>query len=300
MFLTSLKVWQWTLIGAAVGAVLALAGPSASRDWLADQSRTMGQKEFEAALLSKTAQGRPALTDLVVHPRDSTGNWWITARWTQAMRVRQIQPDGRSRKVEGEMASPVKFRAGDPYVPMNPALKNATDSSIFGVLDAASKLPGGRGLSYRYAWQERPIVFASIWVLGFMAMIGGVWPVVLGSLVAAGFGPLPEEKGGHLPPGRSQERERFKRAMADADALLALIEGYETDLEKTADGAAPQVVNGSSSPAPVIAKLTGDATAAPAPAAPGEPQEFGGEFYPTEAHPDQQSDPALLMRDNSE
>ena len=292
MLLTSLKVWHWTLIGAAVGVLLALAGPSASRDWLADRARTMGQKDFETAILSKTAEGQPAITDLVVHPRDGTGNWWITGRWTQAMRVRQIQPDGRSRKVEGEMASPVKFRTRDPYIPLNPCRETraARASSACSMPPANSP---GLGTSYRYAWQERPIVFGLIWVLGSMAMIGGVWPIVLGFLVAAGFGPLPEEKGGHLSAGRSDGREVLRRAMADADALLALVEGYETDLEKATDVAAPRVVSAPSSPASAMVKLTGEAAAAPPLAAPGEPQEFGGEFYPTEAHPDQQSDPAL-------
>jgi len=279
--ITHLKVWQWTLIGGVIGLALALAGPGASHDRTADKVRTISQADFEDAILA-SAGGKSSLTNIVVHPKIGSQGYWITARWTHTIRVHSDPSDHRSRLVAAQMTLPIKFLAPDPYRAISPNL--ADEKTVFAALDAARRLSGGQSPAYRYAWQEQPLLAGTLWVAGSMALIGGIWPAVLGFLVGAGFGPINQDSGfGDLSRGESGKL-RLKKAEARLDELLASIVAYEAGLDGASEDEAEEQKTDRLVPA--IRELSA-APLEPSVAAAAEvDKDFGGEFYPTEVHHD--------------
>jgi hypothetical protein len=181
------------------------------------------------------------------------------------------------------MTLPIKFLAGDPYQPIDPKLGQGR-TSVFAVLDRAAQLGGARP-AYRYAWAEQPMLAGAIWTLGSMALIGGVWPTLLGFLVGAGFGPVNEDTGLRNLRGVRATDNGLKKATARLDEILESIAEYQAELglsdagtEPLPDEAAVQALP------PAIRELSaGPLEQTAAPPAEGE-KDFGGEFYPTVVH----------------
>jgi hypothetical protein len=282
--IAELKVWHWTLIGAVIGLALALRGPGTSHDRTADKVRTITQQDLEDAILHTSADGPSSLTSIVVHPKVGSQGYWVTGSWTHPIRVHEDPANHRSRLVTAQMTLPVKFLAPDPYHAINPKLANGKSATVFAALDAARRLSDGQSPAYRYAWQEQPMLAGCLWIAGSIALVGGIWPAVLGFLIGAGFGPINQDSGfGDLSCGPA-DKLRQKKAEARVDELLDSIAEYEAELGLADEGAPPTLV--AVATAPAIRQLgAGPLEQAQAPPADAD-KDFGGEFYPTEVHHD--------------
>jgi len=290
MDIVSLKTRHWVVIGLLTGAICGGVRLSSRSDWMASPVRTIGQEEFERGLLHATPSGQRTLDRIVVHPQESSGVQWVTALYTQTIKIHSVAHDPASPLVAAEMTSAVKFRASEPYVPLEPVKGYSKPSGVLAYLKIASERPNAAGLGFQYAWYELPANEMLLWVCGCTALIGGLWPVMLGLLVGAGFGPKEQPPLLDLSKFRSGPKYDAKKAnaaaVAECEMLLALIDANERKL------AAGQE-NLDAEPAPVAtAKKTvagirqlHAATVEPG-AAPltQEEKDFAGEFYPTETH----------------
>jgi hypothetical protein len=248
--------------------------------------RTITQADFEAAILHDSADGPSNLANIVVHPKVGPQGYWVTGSWTHAIRVHEDPSNHRSRLVAAQMTLPVKFLAPEPYHAINPKLADA--KTVFAALDAAGKLAGLRqaqSSAYRYAWQEQPILAGALWIAGSMALIGGIWPAVLGFLVGAGFGPVNEDSGfGEL--SRRETDQLMKKSLARMDELLESIAEYEAEMGLRDEAPAPTPDVAVAAAAPAVRQLSAGPLEQSSPAPAEADKDFGGEFYPTEIHHD--------------
>jgi hypothetical protein len=154
----------------------------------------------------------------------------------------------------------------------------------------AAKAPN---LSHRYAWWANPTAQAAAWFGGSVMLIGGIWPVLLGVLIGAGFGRKrapaePEYDLDRFGKDEPQRMSETKRPVSDEE--LQRLREVEAELERNlARGSAavssedpPPAEAGS--PAGPVKTLAGGPLEAVAQAASDEAKDYRGEFYPV-AHP---------------
>jgi hypothetical protein len=289
MDIVNLKTWHWVVIGALAGAFIGTMHISFRPDWMASRAPTIGQEDFERGLLHTTASGHRVLDRIVVHPKESSGFQWISALYTQATRLHSNLRDHESPMVDAEIRTAVKFRAADPYMPLEPTAAFSGASDVRKYLEAVQKRPDAGAFRFQYAWYELPAIEMLLWVCGCTALIGGLWPVVLGLLVGAGFGPKEPPPAYDLsrfhPSPGYDPRKAMAAAVAKLDALLALIEENERRLARgdedlSAEPAATTAVKAPAEIRPLVA-LPVEPLAAPLSQA---EKDFAGEFYPTETH----------------
>jgi hypothetical protein len=239
------------------------------------------------------------VTGVVYHDRAirDPNNWWLV-------------------KGHAISSTPFVFKAPAPYQPMDPwddfvatklpfsskpfyrlpstvkgYVKPATKSypSITDYFDELNRKFGPGTVKYRYNWWESRWAVMTIYPLGGLLLIGGVWPTVLGLMVGAGFGSKrkQEEYGLSRYKGTSAPAAPKGPLVTDKDReqLAAMSAELEKNLQATATSAAPQAI---AENAPAVAKLeagTLEVTKKPQEAMPAK--SFGadrGDYYPTEIH----------------
>lgn len=161
--------------------------------------------------------------------------------------------------------------------------------SITDYFDELNRKYGAGTVKYRYAWWESGLAVMTMYPLGGLLLIGGVWPTVLGLMVGAGFGSkrkkeefdLGRYKAVSAPAGPKGPLVTDK----DREQLAAMSAELEKNLQATAASATPRAVADTT---PAVAKLEGGALQETK-----KPQEahsaksFGadtGDYYPTEIH----------------
>lgn len=194
--------------------------------------------------------------------------------------------------VGAEMISPVKFLANDPYHPVNPQLALVKITTVFDALDAPRRLSAGV-VAYRFAWHEQPLIAGLIWMVGSIALIGGLWPAVLGFLVGAGFGPV-QHYCGVQSLWRLEIETRLKMAQNRVHELLALIAQYEANLAASRELSTP--FTEAARPDLVHPNLTSKPLEKAVPLPGASDRDFHGRFYPTEIHHEESEDDVIRAK----
>lgn len=225
--LPQLRWPYWALIGLAVGGLLGgirvLLGPA----YLDSTARTLSQPQFERAITATPAASF-SVSDLVIHPPDPSGAYWVTGRYRE--------------RGSREIAADFKFRAPTPYEPrLAISSHNPSGLTVTEYLDEIGRHVLQANSSYRYAWYETPGATMLMRVFSGLIVIGGLWPLV-------------------------QRLVTGDRAEADPT---------EPVLDQTAAMDWLQ-------PAPQLDAAPLEPISLPP--ARGDEKQYGGEFYPTEAH----------------
>lgn len=271
MGIESLKSWHWAMIGLLLGfgagyACVSLQGPPRA-------PVGMGQKEYELMLRTKPDDPQtPALDEITVVPVGDV--YWVSAQ------RRYVAADGRHYEYRPEWLA-LKQRQYQPLGDFSERGGPGYDVRTY-LADMTAKYPH---IHFRYAWEREPKYQLMMWTGGGLLLIGVVWPILLRLLIGAGFGKAPAEAkydlsrfGGSGGGGEKQDEimsEKDQRRLSELDA--------EMQRSLTAESGPP--LNASEPPPAESqpAELRGEALAAP-PVETRTQKEYGGEFYPTEAH----------------
>lgn len=172
MGIEDLKRWHWVAIGLVVGTLL-----TALRLWKPPgegvvRGRTIGPQTLVASLGATDAANRPLIRGLTIYPPRKAGNTFYQYATGETLGP-AVGGDGTYHHFGFHSAIP--FRAREGAAPPTPtySLRNFLE---------------GAGADYRYAWWSTTPLTIALWGGGSVLLIGGVWPVVLGLLVGAGFG----------------------------------------------------------------------------------------------------------------
>ena len=297
MNVTALRRWHWTLIGLLVGALYGYVRESSANfydELTSFNSRRIGQREFEAAIISDF-HGKRRFTDLSVRPYRlaASGGPTVTVHVVSGLYF-----DGRTQVENGRVAArwePAYFVASLPYFPIPAPPRTApatgpaggtagTSAQLDNVMAYLRSPPRGGSIPFEYAswwWLSRPQV---LWTCIGVLVIGGVWPTIVNLLA---FGML-------LRPAEAKALSLW-RATPAADETKptppALDPAALDALERELAGASADAV-AAPAPAvpakPAIRALRGGAeTDAAATAAAQGQKDFGKadeDFYPTEIH----------------
>lgn len=225
--LPQLRWSYWVLIGLVVGTLLGgirvVLGPA----YLDSTARTLSQPQF-ARGITATPAANFSVSDLIVHPPDASGTYWVTGQYRE--------------RGPREITADFKFRAPTPYEPrLAINSPNPSGLTVSEYLDEISRHVPQANSRYRYVWYETRRATMLIWVCAGLIVIGGVWPLV-------------------------QRLITGDRAEADPTEPV-LDQTAATDLLQPA----PQL---DAAPLEPISL----------PPARGDEKQYGGEFYPTEAH----------------
>jgi hypothetical protein len=161
--LPQLRWPYWVLIGLAVGALLGGIGVLIGPAYLDSTARTLSQPQFERAITATPAASF-SVSDLVIHPPDASGVYWVTGRYRE--------------RGPREITADFKFRAPTPYEPrLAISSHNPSSLTVSEYLDEISRRVPQANSSYRYAWYETPRATMLIWVCAGLIVIGCLWPV---------------------------------------------------------------------------------------------------------------------------
>ena len=279
MAIDDLKRWHWVVIGAVLGALIALAQVLGGNEPSANLP-SVGRLEFEEDLRAKPRDGSPVMENITVHPGPRGEPDLVTFdRRTDWGRF-GTRNDGTARQIR---YLPHRIYLPRPFKPMMPApgAKAGNDYTVRDYLrDLARTEPAGQ-VAYRYAWWKEPKTAFALWTAGGVLIIGGVWPTVLQFLVGAGFGrrapkdPDYDLNRFHAGPDQAKQDAAVVDPHAVEDHVRQLEEELARNLSATAaggfapDGAAKQPVK----------PLVSAPVEAPAPQG-DERKEYQGEFYP--------------------
>lgn len=180
--------------------------------------------------------------------------------------------------------TPVSFKLdGKPYVSMT-----TTPFVVDTVLDYLAEMKQREPrIEYRYAFEREPGVTVGIGAgIGFL-LVGVVWPLVLGRLVAAGLGPPKKEKKPSLRHYKPKPEDNDLPEMEGRKVVTAedraQLEEYTKTLEESV-GHAPTTVGSAASQdrhdTPIRKLDGGPLEQAAIPETEEEEKEYVGEWYP--------------------
>jgi hypothetical protein len=290
MQIEDLKRWHWIVAGIVVGLVLAyvwqgVEPPSVRNTSAAEFLHDVTQTD------PKTK--RPILQDIVVRPPEPN----FDERNGGKVNVVTYRKWMRDRKTDERALVDRQFIADIPFVPPGQRAGEVDpNSTITGYLTELKKTPRGAHVSFNNGWwTTKPATYA-IWTLGSVAVIGGLWPIVLGGLIGAGYGGRREAKAdaydlSRFGQGSTPEPAKPappKVSAAEQQRLREMTEQLETRLGGFGQvgPAQPAGATEAKADAPGIRKLDGGPLElAPAMAKQDEDEiEVKGEYYPVLIH----------------
>jgi prepilin-type N-terminal cleavage/methylation domain-containing protein/prepilin-type processing-associated H-X9-DG protein len=195
----------------------------------------------------------------------------------------QVEPAAEGRNlVSGEYLEEIRWKpfflyARRPFITNNGA--NAADVKKY-----IESLPVGRKIHVRFPWwRERGIVLPAAALTG-MALVGGVWPVLLSLMLGAGLGRKGVvEEDFDLSRYRSEpalrSRERAELSEGDRKRLQELQEAIEAKLKDVKVSAAGDAID---EMPPTLRVIADQPLENAMPLGPQELKEFEGEYYPVE------------------
>ena len=280
---------KWVILAIAVGALLA---------WLQSGSaRTSHTQTHSAAKLEVLLTRQP-----VTSSDGQVFSWTRNVRIYPPVKANTLTQEGEvevtKAAVTFDALSAAPDRKGWLYRPGTTLLSVPVQSTGGRQFDTVSAyfadLASNRDwVRYHYAWWADPVYAYPVWIIGSILVIGVAWPMLLGILMRAGYGPSPEElaapseKSGWLkslftrPEPASAAASKPTTLLSEDD--LARIAAMEDDLR---DFAMTRKEQDEDEPSEQPVRELNATPLAPAPVAqqPGEKQEYDGEFYPTVAH----------------
>lgn len=258
MGIQSLKTWHWAVIEAAAGGLLGWGVLLARGERRVGGAGFISQVQFERGLRLPAVMGKARLGHIIVHPGEPVDRVTLERLNPETMRYEATE-----------------FAAPRPYRPLGGGQTYASVSDYLAKVAAENT-----AITVRYAWWDAPVVLILLWAVGGIAVIGGVWPVVLRRLVGAGLGreeePYDLDRFDHRPEPATKkaigDEERERLAELEAEMLAGL--QPSTVAEPAAQNAA--------SPAPP--RELASVPVEPVAQAAGQGKEYDGQYYPVEKH----------------
>ncbi len=258
MSVEDLKRWHWALIGGALGLLIAWVwmSPGPERDPLLRRPMT---SEQWVDLLGRVQSGGTEVRNVGIEPA-ADGRNFVSGEYLEEVRWK-----------------PFFLYARRPFVTKNGA--NAADVATY-----MASIPAGRKIAIQFPWwRERGIVLSAAALAG-MAVVGGLWPMVLARLLGAGLGRRGVvEADFDLSRFRSEasapSRELKELSERDREQWQALEEALEAKLkEGEVVGSVPQPAETREA----VRTLAGEQLENAAPFDPRDRKDFEGEYYPVE------------------
>jgi len=296
-----IRVWQWCLIGIAVGFAMAfirLASLPKEEPGL----EPVAPHVFETHLLGGTDPSRkPVLgvRNIVLHPpadimvpgeRSAITDYVTYDVWLPE-KVVNGKPQGRwwPRQLIIESAVRAHHSLVGSLEGMTLPVYLEKLKAALASMPASKKGQNATPLDYKFNWYETPRAAYTIFPTACFLVIGVIWPMVLGALVRKGFGRAPEEADlasyrGKIP----QKATTGKKEMSEAD--LDQLARLEAELEsglKGGDVSAKPGAGAKPSEAPVPVLSAGPLEAPKDEPTRHKPKGYGadqGDYYPTEVH----------------
>jgi hypothetical protein len=310
MQIERIRRWQWCVIGAGLGAlVAAVTLASGPREAWDTHNNTGGPQILEKQLLQRTDPSRrkvAGVRNVKLHPAIEMplpgvreGNTAFASYEVLLRRDKDpVKCDVVPRVLILEQQTHAKSVVGD--------LKGLTLQDYLAKLkaftDKANKEHPGAvfTFTYRSSWLETAKGAFTVYTLGGFVLIGLIWPSVLRLLVKAGYGSGATDDAFDLStykPGRGESAKRRPTVtQADADELARLEAELEAKLRSgevgaTAASSDDQAATGAGAGGPkkpaVPVLDAGPLEVAKDTARPAQPKGFGadqGDYYPTEVH----------------
>ncbi len=205
MGIDELKRWQWAIVGAVVGLVMAYVWTSFSAEAAPENIRRLDQRDFERDLtLRDEKSGEPFIKNIVIYPPIQSFRGPVNVvDFKRLARDKQ----GRTGWVNAQTIVDLPFR---PTVPgrVERIDSNVTLQQYLGSVQKELDVP----VSYQSAWWMIPRNAMMLGALGGVAVIGGLWPTLLGVMIGAGIGPKKREP--KLKDRKLPRLSWFKRADA--------------------------------------------------------------------------------------
>ncbi len=182
---------------------------------------------------------------------------------------------------QARSTSDFRILAGHSYfIPWNPAEKH----TVADFLADANK--HGAHVKYTYIWWRSPKYAIQMWTLGSFLVIGLAWPALIQFMLRGGLG-RPEKKKKReqrrYVPSSSSSSDPKKVEPLVTSADMAQLQAMEQSLIasiKAGKDQLPQAPAAAAGPAAVKQLSGGPAEPVVAPAAPEEPKDYKGEYYP--------------------
>ena len=307
MQIERIRRWQWCVIGAGLGALVAAVSlASGPREAWDTRNNTGGPQILEKQLLHRTDPSRrkvAGVRNFKVHPAIEMplpgvreGNTSFASYEVLLRRDKDpVTCDVVPRILILEQQTSAKSVVGD----LNGLSVEGYLAKLKAFTDKANKEHPGAvfTFTYRSSWLETAKGAFTVYPLGGLVLIGGVWPSVLRLLVKAGYGSGAADDAFDLStykPGRGESAGRRPTVtQADADELARLEAELEAKLRSGDVGATvastddPAAGTGGAKKPPVPVLDAGPLEVAKEAGRPGEPKGFGadqGDYYPTEVH----------------
>jgi hypothetical protein len=268
MKLRNFRQWHWLAIGLLTGLLFGGVRVAFGPAYLDSPARTLSQPLFERGITAPPGAAF-RVGDLVVHPPDARGVYWITGTYRESA--------GRDEVSTGAF----RFRATTPYQPrLAVDIPNPQTFTVAQYLDQLARRIPQAQISYREAWYEQPRLALTAWTAGTTLLIGGLWPLVLRRLT----GPLPIPE---CPaPAMATSALRTPTApganpAADSD-LLELVLNLEADCPPAVESCAAK--NIATSPASLRTLSAAPLETAVASTQQEDEKDYRGEYYPTVVH----------------
>ncbi|MDB5174718.1 MAG: hypothetical protein JWN51_3491 [Phycisphaerales bacterium] len=269
MKLRNLRRRHWLAIGLLTGLLLGGVRVAIGPAYLDSPARTLSQPLFERGLTAPPGAAFH-LGDMVVHPPDPNGVYWITGTYRET--------SGRDEVSTGEF----KFRAATPYQPrMAVDVPDPQTFTIIQYLDQlAPRIPQAR-ISYRNAWYERPRLAMTAWTAGATFLIGVLWPLMLRRW--AGPVPIPEPAAMVVATPSSPAPTAPAANPAAGDELLDLVLNLETSVQPAIESFGTENI-AAGPPAPVRTLSAAPLEGSVAASRQEDERDYRGEYYPTLVH----------------
>jgi prepilin-type N-terminal cleavage/methylation domain-containing protein len=283
MKIESIKRCHWMIIGVVIGIAIAYGQFSLlGEKHIGLGVGKMTQIEFERELRAPPVAGLATFKEIRIYPRHEHDR----------VELQRLQFS-----TTGAKYSPAFFIADRPYVPRG---KDTPPHPRYSVRDLmAGTMPRDQLATVKYAWWQARAPRIIMGSVAGLAVVGGLWPMLLRMLVSAGY-----RRGGKKSFEAKPERVASNAAPIQVAAKAANIASLEhlRELEeemmrnlrsKTADAPTEQPAPATTPSKPEVRKLEGDDHVKP-PTHTDEDHLYRGEFYPVDRahHPDPHEKPS--------